>query len=587
MRYIRFLLVVLLVTAGGAVLAPPARASVTTRPIRVMPLGDSITYGVGSSTGSSYRADLWRRLVTQAGYNVDFVGSQQSGSLPDTDNEGHSGWRIDQIAASVDGWLATYQPDVVLLHIGTNDMNQNYQVDTAPQRLGGLIDKVLADRPTATVLVAKIVPSLDATIQSRINAFNAAVPDVVAARGVRAKLVDLSVLSAADLNDTLHPNDNGYLRMSVRWYTALESVLGDGRDWPLFGTGFEAGDPAQTWRDSSAASVNVGGYCCGLTAMESSPRTEGIAHSGTSALMYSGSDNSATQSFSYQKVFATDLPVGAQSVLSYWVYPQQANGTFVAVDLQFTDNGLALRDSGAVDQYGVRAHPQFQGEGGRLQVNRWNLVRVSLAGLAGRTVNRIDVGFDRPTGTGGFRGYVDDIQISDEGGAYPGTNLALGAPTTGADGCVAAESPAKATDGVVSGNSKWCSGVAGATLQVDLGAARTVRRFVVRHAAAGGEQQAWNTRAFAIQVSTDAAVWTTLLTVTANTDGITTHPVDPTTARYARLVITTPTQTTDTAARVYEFEVDGATMGQVEALPVSAHCSRSRWRRSGRPGWRR
>lgn len=558
MRYIRFLLVVLLVTAGGAVLAPPARASVTTRPIRVMPLGDSITYGVGSSTGSSYRADLWRRLVTQAGYNVDFVGSQQSGSLPDTDNEGHSGWRIDQIAASVDGWLATYQPDVVLLHIGTNDMNQDYQVDTAPQRLGGLIDKVLADRPTATVLVAKIVPSLDATIQSRINAFNAAVPDIVAARGVRAKLVDLSVLSAADLNDTLHPNDNGYLRMSVRWYAALESVLGDGRDWPLFGTGFEAGDPTQTWRDSSAATVNVGGYCCGLTAMESSPRTEGIAHSGTSALMYSGFDNSATQSFSYQKVFATDLPVGAQSVLSYWIYPQQANGTFVAVDLQFTDNGLALRDSGAVDQYGVRAHPQFQGEGGRLQVNRWNLVRVSLAGLAGRTVNRIDVGFDRPTGTGGFRGYVDDIQISDEGGAYPGTNLALGAPTIGADGCVAAESPAKATDGVVSGNSKWCSGVAGATLQVDLGAAHIVRRFVVRHAAAGGEWQGWNTRGFAIQVSTDAAVWTTLVSVTANTDGITTHPVDPTTARYARLVITTPTQTTDIAARVYEFEVDGA-----------------------------
>jgi lysophospholipase L1-like esterase len=558
MRHIRFLIVVLLAIAGSTVLAAPARASVATRPVRVMPLGDSITYGVGSSTGSSYRADLWRRLVTQAGYNIDFVGSQRSGSLPDTDNEGHSGWRIDQIAANVDGWLSTYQPDIVLLHIGTNDMNQNYQVDTAPQRLGALVDRILADRPTATVLVAKIVPALDATIQSRINAFNTAVPGIVEARGARAKLVDLSVLSAADLNDTLHPNDNGYLRMSVRWYTALESVLNDGRDWPLLGAGFEAGDPAQTWLDTSAAAVNVGGYCCGLTAMESSPRTEGTAHSGTSALMYSGTDNSATQSYSYQKVFATDLPVGARTVLSYWVYPQQTNGTFVAVDLQFTDGGLALRDSGAVDQYGVRAHPQLQGEGGHLQVNRWNLVRVSLAGLAGRTVNRVDLGFDRPTGTGAFRGYVDDILISDEGAAYPGINLALRAVTTGAASCVVAESPAKATDGVVSGNSKWCSGMTGATLQVDLGAARTVRRFVVRHAAAGGEQQAWNTRGFTIQVSADAAAWATLVNVTANTDGITTHPVNPTSARYARLVITTPTQNADGAARIYEFEVDGA-----------------------------
>src|SRR5947209_14639864 len=121
--------VAVLLAIGGALLAAPApaRASVASRPIRVMPLGDSITWGVGSSTGSSYRADLWRRLVTQAGYHIDFVGSQQSGSLPDTDNEGHSGWRIDQIAGGIDGWLATYQPDVVLLHIGTNDMNQNFQ----------------------------------------------------------------------------------------------------------------------------------------------------------------------------------------------------------------------------------------------------------------------------------------------------------------------------------------------------------------------------------------------------------------------------------------------------------------------------
>jgi len=111
---------------------------------------------------------------------------------------------------------------------------------------------------------------------------------------------------------------------------------------------------------------------------------------------------------------------------------------------------------------------------------------------------------------------------------------------------------------VVSGNSKWCSGITNATLQVDLGAARTIRRFVIRHAAAGGEQQAWNTRGFTIQVSADATAWATLVNVTANTDGVTTHPVNPTTARYVRLVVTTPTQTADSAARVYEFEVDGA-----------------------------
>ncbi|MEV0570075.1 GDSL-type esterase/lipase family protein [Dactylosporangium sp. NPDC050588] len=552
----RILVLAAVLASCIAATAAPVQAAVTTRPVKVMPLGDSITWGEGSPTTSSYRAPLYNRLVANAGYNIDFVGSQRSGSLPDTDNEGHSGWRIDQIAASANGWLATYQPDVILLHIGTNDMNQNYQVATAPQRLGSLIDQILAARPTATVLVAKIVPALDATIQARINTFNAAVPGIVSARGARARLVDLSTLAASDLNDTLHPNDSGYAKMAARWYTALEPVLGDGRDWPLLRAPFEASDPAPTWLDSAGATVGVGGYCCALTAMESSPRAE-LARSGSAALMYSGADNSATQSYSYQRIFATDLPVGAATTLSYWIYPQQATGTFVAVDLQFSD-GSALRDSGAVDQYGVRAHPQFQGEGGHLVVNQWNLVRVSLGGLAGRTITRVDVGFDRPTGTGPFRGYVDDIAITDEGGAYPGVNLARGATVTGSAACVAAEAPAKAVDGVITGNSKWCSGAAGATLQADLGAARTVRRFVVRHAASGGESPALNTRAFTIQVSTDGATWTTPVTVTANTDGVTSHPVGPLTARYVRLVVTTPTQTTDPATRIYELEVEGA-----------------------------
>ena len=541
--------------AGG--LSAPAHAAVATRPIRIMPLGDSITYGEGSASTSGYRAPLWNGLVGQAGYAVDFVGSQQSGALPDRDNEGHQGWRIDQIAAGVDGWLQTYQPDVILLHIGTNDIAQNYQLDTAPQRLGALIDQILADRPATTVLVAQIVPALDATIQARINTFNAAVPGIVSARGTRVNLVELSTLSNADFNDTLHPNDAGYAKMAVRWYTALESVLGDGRDWPLLRAPFEPTDPAPTWLDSAAAVANIGGYCCGLTAMESSPRTEGIAHSGAGALMYSGADNSTVQSYSYQRIFAMDLPLGSHSVLSYWIYPQQDTGTFVAVDLQFAD-GTALRDSGAVDQFGVRAHPQFQGEGGRLAAGRWNLVRVNLGGLAGRTVTRVDLGFDRPTGTGAFRGYVDDITVTDEMGTYTGENLALGAATNASAACVAEESAAKATDAVVTGNSKWCSGVPSASMQLDLGAAHTVRRFVLRHASAGGETLAWNTQAFTIQVSTDAVSWTTQVTVTANADGVTTHPIAATNTRYVRLVVGTPTQNGEAATRIYELEVDGS-----------------------------
>ncbi|MEV0131502.1 GH92 family glycosyl hydrolase [Dactylosporangium sp. NPDC050688] len=182
-----------------------------------------------------------------------------------------------------------------------------------------------------------------------------------------------------------------------------------------FVTGFEAGDPQPTWQNSVESSVNIGGYCCGLTSMESAPRNE-TAHGGTAALMYSGNDTSATSSYSYNRVFDVDIPIGATSTLSYWVYPQSGGHLDVAVDLIFTD-GSSLRDSGAVDQYGVRVHPTFQGTGTHLAFNTWNYVTSNIGNVvAGRTVDRILVAYDQPLNTGTFRGYFDDIAILAGGG---------------------------------------------------------------------------------------------------------------------------------------------------------------------------
>ncbi|MFY0584045.1 hypothetical protein ACN28S_65775 [Cystobacter fuscus] len=57
-------------------------------------------------------------------------------------------------------------------------------------------------------------------------------------------------------------------------------------------------------------------------------------------------------------------------------------------------------------------HPEFQGKGGRLVSDSWNLVQSNIGGVAaGKTVKRILVGFDRPDSTGNFRGFIDDIQL--------------------------------------------------------------------------------------------------------------------------------------------------------------------------------
>src|SRR5947209_13452178 len=164
-------------TAGAALKANVALAE-SNGGVRVMPLGDSITDGLTVPGG--YRIGLWQRFTTN-GYKVDFVGSQSNGpaSLGDHDHEGHSGWRIDQIDANITGWLQATMPHTVLLHIGTNDVLQNFNLASAPNRLSTLIDHITTTDPTAEVFVATIIPIASASAENAARTYNAAIPGIV------------------------------------------------------------------------------------------------------------------------------------------------------------------------------------------------------------------------------------------------------------------------------------------------------------------------------------------------------------------------------------------------------------------------
>jgi len=196
----------------------------------------------------------------------------------------------------------------------------------------------------------------------------------------------------------------------------------------LFATGFESGDRQPTWANTvdgggypAGGLSNVGGICCGLSGPEAGVRTE-TGHTGGGALMYSGMDNSASSSYAYDKVFdltGANIVVGPTTTLSYWIYPQSnttapepiggGNSACVAIDLIFAD-GSNLRDSGAVDQAGNRLHSAYQC--GHLTLDTWNHVTSVIgARVAGKTIVRLDVGYDQSANTGGYRGYIDDISI--------------------------------------------------------------------------------------------------------------------------------------------------------------------------------
>jgi len=206
------------------------KRDVRTLPLRLMPLGDSITYGTSSTHGGGYRTGLWNVLKGDGVQNLDFVGTQGNGALPDPDHEGYPGAEIDAIAGVVRQKIAQFRPNVVTLHIGTNDMN-NRHTSGASLRLAKLVDLLFHEDPNVTLLLATLVPATDPDTQRGIDEFNAGLSALVAerrAQGRRIRLVEMSAVSQGDLSDGLHPNDAGYAKMAQAFYRALIRAENDG-----------------------------------------------------------------------------------------------------------------------------------------------------------------------------------------------------------------------------------------------------------------------------------------------------------------------------------------------------------------------
>ena len=199
--------------------------------VRIMPLGDSITQGAGAPGG--YRNKLYQSL-SAAGYAVDFVGNQSdnpAASLPDSDHEGHGGWIISPIDQSIAGFFNSIaDPDVILLHIGTNDFGSNNDPTHAIDRLDSLITKMATLRPYAHIIVTNLMERgepYNTTIQAQFNPYVQARVDAQAALGRRVTFLDMrSAVPLAEMPDQLHPGQAGYDHMADAWLPAIQAVVG-------------------------------------------------------------------------------------------------------------------------------------------------------------------------------------------------------------------------------------------------------------------------------------------------------------------------------------------------------------------------
>jgi len=215
--------------AGGASTFDPCPSS---GDCKVLPLGDSITYGSPTNNGG-YRVELFSRAHMD-GKHLTFVGSQLDGptmvagvTFPRA-NEGHPGWTIAQIANIADATQALAgSPQIVLLHIGTNDMGS--MSAGAPDRLDQLVDEITAVLPDALIAVSSIIP-LPWT-NATVMAYNATIPGMIEAKAAQGKhVIYVEMFEGFPPNglasDNIHPNDDiGYPWMGDTWYAAIEGYL--------------------------------------------------------------------------------------------------------------------------------------------------------------------------------------------------------------------------------------------------------------------------------------------------------------------------------------------------------------------------
>jgi lysophospholipase L1-like esterase len=202
--------------------------------VNIMPIGDSITYGVIDSSNTEsggYRTFLWQ-LLEAGGYRVNFVGSQANGpSTIDDQHEGYRGQTITQIARSTLQQIAQKKPDAVLLLAGTNDINRDDDLAHAPQRLKTLINEIFSASPRTDILVGTLPPNTkSANNLQQVQAFNTAIRRLInsSGQGDSLKLVDLyEQLTFKDLADRVHLTVKGYKKIASSWYKSLINILND------------------------------------------------------------------------------------------------------------------------------------------------------------------------------------------------------------------------------------------------------------------------------------------------------------------------------------------------------------------------
>lgn len=230
---------VLSVAALGALATVSSAFGVVT----VMPIGDSITVGVGDAEMGGYRQVVKANLGSQ----INFLGRKGDGAFVDNENEGWGGFTIKNLRDETITTIPQHTGfgQVILLTAGSNEFiwTPNPTIDGAQARVNAaladmhsLLWNTVSAAPNSTVFVSTIPAIRDwfhpeNTYQyPEVEMYNAALPALVdefSDLGYKTRFVDTmsSLHLQNDFADGVHPNDAGYAKIGQAWTNALNTVL--------------------------------------------------------------------------------------------------------------------------------------------------------------------------------------------------------------------------------------------------------------------------------------------------------------------------------------------------------------------------
>ena len=225
--------------------------------LNIMPMGDSITAGYTDNPDWNhqfmfgYRADLYTLLV-DSGIDVQYMGSStepwvspfpgdpsEGGTyeppfdlrdISQDNHHGYGGQTASYLNANIASWLATEDPEIILLKIGTNSQDQT--------GLNTLVNYITTTKPDINIIVAQIMPKI--SYQSGIVNYNNYIKNTLVpayqAQGKNVTTIDLyapfltdpgdltSIDTSLFSNGINHPNATGYNLMAHAWQDGINAL---------------------------------------------------------------------------------------------------------------------------------------------------------------------------------------------------------------------------------------------------------------------------------------------------------------------------------------------------------------------------